>query len=390
MTVIEKPIKLPKDFIIPDRKSSDNFRVRDFSFEINSNWARAIKSKVKFTKLDFAHYSLVLNNGFFDEGLSDLPKTVKVVHNSFKHDGLRTSNRISPALFDLNLANAHEQLSVFVADDTELDKPICLYYINSNNVFCSPRIEVNLGDNSKVTVIEQVIGDVKFWCNAVLQLNLAPNATCAHYQLADVGPAARVMQNLIVNQSINSSYTAFNLQSGGDWQRLSLHINMQQAARCDIKGLMLAAQKSNLQQNLFVEHLGDNTISAQQYRALAASGRVSFLGRVTADKNLHSISAQQKSDHLLLENSAQSDNQPQLQIYTEDVSCSHGATVGALDKDAIFYLCARGLGLKQAQRLLASAFTEELILSLPDYLQSYARQQVARALIVCYKGEHNA
>ena len=250
MTQVASNINLPPNFIAPNRSTADNFRVRDFSLELSQQWQTNSTSKCAFTRLAFAHYAIVINNAAYDAEQSDLPANIDVVLGDMPALDLSAKNRISNALFALNFANKCDDIIINIDKEAVIDQPICIYYINGENSFCCPRVQFNVAENVKVTLLEQVISTHRCWSNAVLQVNLAAGACCSHYQLGDVAESAKIMQNVVVKQSPSSHYVSFNLQTRANWQRLSLHINLEQGASCDLRGLMLGAGNSNQQQRL--------------------------------------------------------------------------------------------------------------------------------------------
>jgi Fe-S cluster assembly protein SufD len=172
---------------------------------------------------------------------------------------------------------------------------------------------------------------------------------------------------------------AGSVELGGKLVRNEIEIRLEGlAAETEIAGLALTRGKQHCDARIAVDHRAPRTTSRQNYRAIAdGESRSVFNGKVTVREGAQHIDARQRNDNLLLSAHAEVDTKPELEIYADQVACSHGATVGEISEDQLFYLRARGIGEKSARAILTSAFAAEILERLPfEYFRKRAQAAV--------------
>jgi Fe-S cluster assembly protein SufD len=207
------------------------------------------------------------------------------------------------------------------------------------------------------------VPDRAYWHNGVTEIVLGDGARLLHIKLTEESPAATHTGLTLVEQGRDSCYHALSLNVGGRMVRHDTRVNLiESGAECQLDGLFVADARRHIDQHLHVDHAAPHTTSRQTWRGIAAGrGRGIFDARVVVHPGALKADAQQSSRNLLLSPHAEIDVKPQLEIYADDVKCSHGATVGQLDDAQVFYLRSRGIAADAARALLLRGFAEEAL-----------------------------
>jgi Fe-S cluster assembly protein SufD len=197
----------------------------------------------------------------------------------------------------------------------------------------------------------------------VTEIVLGEGARLTHIKLAEDSAAATHTGMTVVQQARDSRYHALSINVGGRLTRHDTWVKLDEAgAECQLDGLFIADARRHIDQHLHVEHAAPHTTSRQTWRGIAAGrGRGIFDARVVVQAGAIKADALQSSRNLLLSPHAEIDVKPQLEIYTDDVKCGHGATVGQLDEAEIFYLRSRGIDADTARALLLRGFAGEAL-----------------------------
>ena len=205
--------------------------------------------------------------------------------------------------------------------------------------------------------------DLTYWHNGVTEIVLGEGARLTHIKLAEDSAAATHTGMTVVQQARDSRYHALSINVGGRLTRHDTWVKLDEAgAECQLDGLFIADARRHIDQHLHVEHAAPHTSSRQTWRGIAAGrGRGIYDARVVVQPGALKADALQSSRNLLLSPHAEIDVKPQLEIYTDDVKCGHGATVGQLDAAEIFYLRSRGIDADEARALLLRGFAEEAL-----------------------------
>ena len=231
-----------------------------------------------------------------------------------------------------------------------------------------PVLRVTVEEGAELTLIERHVGQGAYWKNMVTDIAVGKNARVHHIRLQEDSPEG-VQTNLVkVTVAQDAAYDCFSLNLGGKLTRHEIHAVIEgQGADCRLNGLNLLAGVQHGDTTILIEHLAPHCTSYQFYRSiLDDTARGVFQGKVHVHQAAQKTDAYQLSNALLLSPMAEMDTKPELEIYADDVKCSHGATTGPLDEEPLFYLRSRGLSAAEARRLLVQAFVDEVLEKIPD------------------------
>jgi Fe-S cluster assembly protein SufD len=268
----------------------------------------------------------------------------------------------------LNAAFAGEGAWIELARRAALEAPVYLLFVSTAHArerLVQPRVLIEAGRDARVTIVEHYVsaGAAANLTNVVTELAAAPGAAVEHYCLLEEGDSAFHIGGLHARIERDAALRSHVSSAGGRIARRDLHCVLAgEGAAVELDGLFVATSRVHTDQHLRVEHSVPHTRSRIDYRGLAdAHGRGVFSGKVIVQPGAQRTDAHQSSRNLLLAPQAEIDTRPELEIYADDVKCSHGATVGQLDADAVFYLRSRGLDEAQARAALSYAFAEPVI-----------------------------
>jgi Fe-S cluster assembly protein SufD len=338
----------------------------------------------------------VFVNGRFQPALSDLgrlPACTRVVDLS-RADQDDLKRMTAPpavadapgarALVDLNTALMRDGAVVHLGRGASID-PVQLLFLTLPGAEPGVAHVRNLllaeaGSSATVVETHVPLGAGVYWTNAVTQVAVAPNAVLRHYKLQAEDESAFHIAETSVRVEHDAAYRAFALSHGARLARNELDIALAgEHAEAYLAGATLARGDQHLDTTLRVEHAAPHGTSGQDFKSVVDDrGHAVFQGRIRVAPNAYRTDACQLNRNLLLSSTAAADAKPELEILADDVKCSHGAAVGDLDKDALFYLRARGLDDAQARALLIDAFVGELIDGIEgEAAQAYFRRAFA-------------
>ena len=262
----------------------------------------------------------------------------------------------------------NDGLVIRVAPGTLVSKPIHITHVATRGG-SYPRLVVELGAGAQLTLIEEQrsVADADTVTLGVADLRVARDARLTHVRLQDCGARAILLEEVRVDVDHSGAYSHHGHSFGGYLNRLDLAVSLSGAhAETDLHGLFMADAGRGLHVRTRVTHAAPDTRSAQTYRGVAGSrGRGSYDGKVAVLHGAVRSNSRQSSRNLLLAKDAEIDTRPQLEIYTDDVQASHGATTGTLDQNMLFYLLSRGLEPDTARGLLTYAFAADVVREIP-------------------------
>ena len=271
----------------------------------------------------------------------------------------------------LNTAMLQVGLFIYVPKKVCVTEPLLLSHWQDNPEQATHlRHLVIMDEGSSLTLMEDYQGDANtcYFSNTVTEVALAPQAKLTHYKFQREGSLAYHMGHLAVKQAKSSDFSSHSFSLGGQWVRSDITINLEETgAKCLMNGIYMPTGISHMDHHTRVSHDAPNCQSTQDYKGiLSGNSRAVFNGQVFVAKDAQHTLAKQSNKNLLLSKNTEIDTKPQLEIFADDVVCTHGATVGQLDEDALFYLATRGIDREQATRYLVQAFMVENIRLLPD------------------------
>ncbi len=346
--------------------------------------AVAAEALAPFTFDGLASHRLVFVNGRYAPALSSvsgLPAeavTGSLGHASMNDRGLvegnlaRYADYTRDAFLALNTAFTQDGVFVSLPRRTVLEEPIHVLYVTvpgAEPLVSHPRSLILVGDECQAAIIEDYVslGEGAHFTNTVAELVVGANSQVHHYFVERESRQAYNVSTLRVQQGRSANVTSHSVLIGGALVRRNIHpVLAGEGGECVINGLFLPSGHQHMDNYMKVEHASPHCASRQFYKGiLDGHARGVFHGRIVVHKGAQKTDAKQTNMNLLLSEDAQIDTKPQLEIYADDVKCTHGATIGQMDEDAIFYLRARGIPAEAARTMLLEAFAGESLDRMP-------------------------
>ena len=270
----------------------------------------------------------------------------------------------------LNTAMTRDGVLFELPARVKLEKPILVVHLLSGKAGAvHPRNVLRIGSGAEADVVEAFIGlsGAGGWTNSVLDGAIGQGGALRHVALVRQGEDAVHTGRMSMEVERDARYATQVLTLGGRVVRNEFVVRLSgPGAECGLSGGALADGRRHVDHTTEITHAAPHTESEQVFRNVADdSARSVFQGRVVVEPDAQKTNARQSSRSLLLSSGAEAQNKPELRIFADDVKCSHGATVGDLDKDALFYLRARGIDEAEARALLTRAFVADLLTLLP-------------------------
>jgi len=268
----------------------------------------------------------------------------------------------------LNTAFLEDGAYVRIGRGAVLERPVHLLFVSlagAEPQMSNPRNLVVAEENSQAAIVEDYVslGPSADFCNTATELVAGDNAVVSHYLLEREDTQAFNFSTLRIEQGRDSSVASHSLLLGGAIVRNNVHAVLAgQGGECLINGLFAGYGRQHLDNYMRVEHARPHCSSRQFYNGILGDhARGVFHGRIIVHPDAQKTDAKQTNRNLLLSDDAQIDTKPQLEIYADDVKCTHGATIGQIEPDALFYLRSRGLDEQAARRMLLLAFASECL-----------------------------
>jgi Fe-S cluster assembly protein SufD len=318
----------------------------------------------------------VFIDGHWIETLSSLPPTpalrIEVLADN-SAAALLAHRPSDSALAALNTAFASSGALIRVSGAAA--RPLQLLFLTGRGgLAAQTRLRFELAPGASATAV-QYFADLgsgsDAWLNLVTDADLGESSALTLYRLQQCGPESISTTLSRLRLADSAAFSAASIELGGKLVRNELQIELAgESARTNICGLALTRGRQHCDTRIAVEHNAAHTVSRQDYRAIATDrSRSIFNGKVTVQEDAQHIDARQRNDNLLLAATAEIDTKPELEIYADQVVCSHGATVGELSEEHLFYLRSRGIDAETARGILTTAFAEVILeqLGLDDF-----------------------
>jgi Fe-S cluster assembly protein SufD len=371
---------------IPNTKN-ENYRYTPLEKYLQGNFEVEMKAnpfkidigsvfKCDVPELD-THVLLVLN-GFYSTNnqIGRLPEGViicglneasvkfsELFHKHYSH----YADTSDDGLVALNTLFAQDGVFVYVPKNTVIEKP--LQIINLSHSFKNLRItrrnlivaEENAMAN--IVVCDHTLCNQSYLVNSLTEIFVGKNAVISYDRLQNENTLSTQINNLFIHQVENSRFTGNCISLHGGLIRNNFYALLNGPhSETNLNGLFLCDDKQHVSNYLLVDHASPHCVSNQLFKGILddeATG--AFNGKILVRKDSQKTQAYQKNNNMLLSSSARMNTKPHLEIYADDVKCSHGATVGQLDQEAMFYLRSRGIGEKEAKHMLMYAFANEIV-----------------------------
>jgi Fe-S cluster assembly protein SufD len=274
----------------------------------------------------------------------------------------------------LNTAFLSDAAVVVMPRNVALSAPVHLLFIaTQTGVVTSPRCLVVAESGSLMTVVEDYVvldqpgrQEGVYFTNAVTEIALEDNARINHIRIQQEGSQAFHIANCAVSLGRASNYQSVSVTLGARISRYNLEVAMAEGAECAADGLTLIATNQLADTHTCIDHVQPHGVSRQLHKCIVGgSAHAVFNGQIVVRQGAQRTDSVQSNRNLLLSGKAHIDTKPQLEIFADDVKCAHGATIGQLDDDEVFYLKSRGLSDSAARSLLTYAFGAEIIALIP-------------------------
>ncbi len=268
----------------------------------------------------------------------------------------------------LNAATANDGIYLSLARDTALELPLLLIFVTTPTSlprYHAPLVHCMIGRHSRATLIEVHTGggETAYVNNAFTQITTEAGADVIHYRVVDEATAGTHIGRVALEIGPDSHIQNFSLALNGKLVRVDVDCVLSApGGEVTLNGVFMAGQDQHIDHHTRVDHRASHTRSLEVYKGIASgNGRGVFNGKVIVHAGTEKVVAEQSSNNLLLSHDAEIDTKPELELYTDDLRCAHGATVGQLDEHALFYLRARGVPELQARALLTYGFVQALV-----------------------------
>ena len=268
----------------------------------------------------------------------------------------------------LNTAFMNDGAVVQFDANTELEVPIHLLFVTdavAAKSMMHPRNLIVLGRNAKARVIESYVSlsNAVYFTNGVTEVALAEGATLHHYKMQREGMRAFHVGTIETHQARDTHYISFSLATGASLSRTNIYTTLDgEGCGTTVNGLYMLDGDQHCDHQTMIVHAQPNCFSRELYKGvLDGQSHGVFNGKVYVEPIAQKTDGKQTNNTLLLSDRAQIDTKPQLEIFADDVKCTHGATVGRLDEQALFYMKSRGVGRELARRLLTYAFAADVL-----------------------------
>jgi Fe-S cluster assembly protein SufD len=268
----------------------------------------------------------------------------------------------------LNSAFIKDGAFIFIPDNQIIEEPIYLIYLNGKNdvnILSQPRNLFVLGKNSQANFIEihQPISESPYLTNTLSEIIINENSILDHHKIQNESLTSYHISKIQVEQRENSKYTSHNISLGGALTRNDINSVLNgKGCEANYFGLYFVGGNQHVDNHTLVDHATPHCFSNEFYKGiLADESKGVFNGKIVVRKDAQKTNAYQSNKNLLLSGNARIDTKPQLEIFADDVRCTHGATVGQIDEEALYYLRARGIQEDNARSLLVNAFASDVL-----------------------------
>ncbi len=332
-------------------------------------------------------YLIVFVDGRWNQDLSrlgNLPEGVAIekVADAYEKDNFKEvleeqyksfANQPENAFVALNTAFSNEAVFIHVPKNTKLEKPVHILHLAANEreeVFNTPQLIGICEQSSELNIIESyhsLSDECVYFTNMVARMVVKDNAKVQHLMIQNESRESFQISNIDVKQHRDSVFSSFLVDLGGKIVRHNLSASLKASnSETHYYGAYYVNGNQHIDSQTFIDHAVPHCESNELYKGIVTDkGRGVFNGKVLVRQDAQKTNAFQQNSTLVLSKNAVMDTKPQLEIFADDVRCSHGATVGQLDESAIFYLRSRGLSEEQAKKILQHAFLLEALEKVP-------------------------
>jgi Fe-S cluster assembly protein SufD len=366
----------------------EEWKYTDVSPIVRTPFKPSVKTPASLSEKEIAAFflghtewnRLVFVNGIFAQGLSSVATLPKGVHMG----SLATAMKSEPGLVTehltryssynndsftaLSTAFLRDGAFVFVPKGLVIEQPLHLLFISTGeeaDVVSHPRNLIVIADNSQVAILESYvsIGEGRYFTNAVTEISVGRNAVVEYDKFQRESMQAFHIASSYVRQERDSNYTSNLISMGAGLSRNNVFAVLDgEGVECTLNGLYLGTGSQHIDNHTTIDHAKPHCNSFEVYKGiLDGASKGVFNGKIIVRKDAQKTDAKQTNKNLVLSDGASIDTKPQLEIFANDVKCTHGATIGQLDTESIFYLQSRGISKDDARDMLIHAFAGDII-----------------------------
>jgi Fe-S cluster assembly protein SufD len=273
------------------------------------------------------------------------------------------------AFVALNTALLGEVVVIQVPRGAVIEKPIRIDYAAADGTHVAPRILIVVGADAHCTIVESYSGTGRYFTNAVTEIIAADRSVVDHYKVQREDVSAFHVATLQAQLGRSTNFSTHSISLGGALVRNDVNVVLSEGTEATVNGLYIVNGTQHIDNHTSIDHAKPHGTSHELYKGILddKSGAV-FNGRIIVRKDAQKTDSKQTNKNLVLSDDAVIDTKPELQIHADDVRCTHGATIGQLDAESLFYLQSRGIGKQQARSLLTYAFAQDIVdrIQVPD------------------------
>ena len=371
-------------------KKQEHWKYTDLKNIINNNFKnlqifnhnKISQNSSKFLIKDFDHNKIILLNGNVIEANFAFEDKKKIKFNSLKSifENKKDFDNIKDYFDDdqnsmilLNHALANDGIILDVAENYLFNKPLIVYNFfdkSADGKIINNKFFVSLGKKSNLSLVDfyKCENNIKYFNNTIHNYTIKKNATLKKVSINDGVENSYNYNSVKVKSYSNSVYENFLLSMGPNLIKNEIHCDLlEDYSSCFVNGIMLLKGNQHHELKTNVNHKYENCKSSQLIKSVLLDKSVgTYQGKIYVDKKAQKTNGYQLSKALVLSENSEFNSKPELEIYADDVKCSHGSTIGNIDKNSIFYLMSRGLTKDQANKMIVEGFLNEVIDTITD------------------------
>ena len=354
---------------------------KDYSLSVKSNPNVGLKDIKKYSINDIDSYKIVFVDGVFNPFLSNTTHdgmdicvlSAAISKNKYKKTINKYFNKIVPedqSLASLNTSYTQEGAYIYIPKSVLPEDPVQILHFTSGKnkpLWLQPRNLIIVEENARVEIIErhQSLRAHEGVTNSLTEVYAQKNSFIDYYKIQNDLETSNLIDNTYIDQQRDSNVRVHTLSFGGKLTRNNLNFyHKGENIQSTLKGLTILEADQHVDHNTLVNHAQPNCESHQDYKGIFSERSVGvFNGKILVDQIAQKTNAFQQNNNILIDNKAKVNSKPQLEIFADDVKCSHGCTIGQLDKEALFYLKSRGIPEKEAIALLTYGFANSILKS---------------------------
>ena len=354
---------------------------KDYSLSVKSNPNVGLKDIKKYSINDIDSYKIVFVDGVFNPFLSNTTHdgmdicvlSAALSKTKYKKTINKYFNKIVPedqSLASLNTSYTQEGAYIYIPKSVLPEDPVQILHFTSGKnkpLWLQPRNLIIVEENARVEIIErhQSLRAHEGVTNSLTEIYAQKNSFIDYYKIQNDLETSNLIDNTYIDQQRDSNVRVHTLSFGGKLTRNNLNFyHKGENIQSTLKGLTILEADQHVDHNTLVNHAQPNCESHQDYKGIFSERSVGvFNGKILVDQIAQKTNAFQQNNNILIDNKAKVNSKPQLEIFADDVKCSHGCTIGQLDKEALFYLKSRGIPEKEAIALLTYGFANSILKS---------------------------